>query len=279
MINCLIANVNFTFSCVSNLMNSQLKKYESNNKGEITISSEIVTKIEIPSHEAKYHSKYYDIYEEGSDLIQIQKSEINGKYIGAVIYRSNSATILMEEGAINHKEYLLTEYAALYYILNRQKAILIHSSSIQYQDKGILFIASSGVGKSTQARLWKEHLHINQINDDKNIIIEDDDGLYIYGNPWSGKSLIDTNTKIKLTNLVFVHRDTVPSIKQITKKEEFLLLMPHITNSSFMYNRDKWNHLTNRLMEIDAIIQYCNISYDSVETLKNYLEEEKNEIK
>jgi len=41
-----------------------------------------------------------------------------------------------------------------------------------------LFIASSGVGKSTQARLWKEHLNITQINDDKNIIIEEKDGLY-----------------------------------------------------------------------------------------------------
>lgn len=274
MINCKIANVNFTFSFVSNLMRSQVKKYEVTEHGEITISSEIVSSLNIPTTEAKYHSKYYDIYEDGEDLIQIQKSEDN-KYIGAVIYKEKSATILLEDGDIGRKEYLLSEYAAFYFILKKEKAILIHSSSIQYKDKGLLFIASSGVGKSTQARLWKEHLNIDQINDDKNIIIEENDGLYIYGNPWSGKSFIDMNKKIKLTNLVFVHRDTIPSIKTITKKEEFLLLMPHITNSSFMYNREKWNHLTNRLMEINGVILYCNISYDSVDTLKNYLEETK----
>ena len=89
-------------------------------------------------------------------------------------------------------------------------------------------------------------------NDDKNIIIEEKDGLYIYGNPWSGKSLIDINTKVKLTNLVFVHRNTSPSVREVTKKEEFLYLMPHITNSSFMYNREKWNQLTNKLIEINA---------------------------
>ena len=112
-------------------------------------------------------------------------------------------------------------------------------------------------------------------NDDKNIIIEEKDGLYIYGNPWSGKSLIDINTKVKLTNLVFVHRNTSPSVREVTKKEEFLYLMPHITNSSFMYNREKWNQLTNKLIEINACVLNCNISYDSVDALKQYLEETK----
>lgn len=99
--------------------------------------------------------------------------------------------------------------------------------------------------------------------------------VYIYGNPWSGKSLIDINTKVKLTNLVFVHRNTSPSVREVTKKEEFLYLMPHITNSSFMYNREKWNQLTNKLIEINACVLNCNISYDSVDALKQYLEETK----
>ena len=274
MINCKIANVKFRFSLVSNLMKNQLEKYVTNEQGEINISSEIVDKINVPQTEAKFHSKYYDVYQDNDDLIQIQKNENNG-YIGAVIYKENSAIILMKNGDVGRKEYLLTEYACLYFILKHENAILIHSSSIQYKDKGILFIASSGVGKSTQARLWKEHLNITQINDDKNIIIEEKDGLYIYGNPWSGKSLIDINTKVKLTNLVFVHRNTSPSVREVTKKEGFLYLMPHITNSSFMYNREKWNQLTNKLIEINACVLNCNISYDSVDTLKQYLEETK----
>ena len=51
--------------------------------------------------------------------------------------------------------------------------------------------------------------------------------------------------------------------------------MPHITNSSFMYNREKWNQLTNKLIEINACVLNCNISYDSVDALKQYLEETK----
>lgn len=279
MINCLIANVKFSFSCVSNLMKKQLEKYKVDEKGEIIISTEIVDTIEIPNLDIIYHSKYYDVYKNNNEIIQIQKSEETQQIIGMVVYRENSATILLENNNINRKEYILTEYACFYYILKKQNAILIHSSSIEYNNNGVLFIASSGVGKSTQAHLWKEYMNINQINDDKNIIIEENNELYIYGNPWSGKSLIDTNKKIKLTNLVFIKRSETNFVKSISKKEEFLLLMPHITNPSFMYNREKWNQLTNKLMEIDGSILNCNISQEAVIKLKEYLEEQNNETK
>lgn len=273
MINCLIANVKFTFNCNSNMMNQQLEKYKNDSEGEITISCKMVEKIEIPSLDLLYHSKYYDIYKNNNDYIQIQKSE-NNIIIGMIIYQENQATIFYEKGLVDRKEYLLTEYAAVYYILKKQNAIFIHSSSIKYNDLGILFIASSGVGKSTQARLWKEHMNITQINDDKNIIIDENGELYIYGNPWSGKSLIDINTKIKLTNLVFVKRSDTNYVKKITKKEQFLLLMPHISNPSFMYNKEKWNILTDKLMLINGAIINCNISYEAVDKLKEYLQGE-----
>lgn len=279
MINCLIANVKFSFCCVSKLMVSQLEKYRIEEKGDIVISSEIVEKIDVPNLDIVYHSKFYDVYKKNDEIIQIQRSEDSQEVIGMVVYRDNSATILLLNNQVSRKEYLLTEYACFYYILKNQNAILIHSSSIEYKDYGVLFIASSGVGKSTQARLWKEYMNVNQINDDKNIIIEENGDLYVYGNPWSGKSLIDINKKVKLTNLVFVKRSEVNSVKQVSKKEEFLLLMPHISNPSFMYNREKWNRLTNKLMEINGAILNCSISKDSVMRLKEYLEDCGNEIK
>ena len=134
------------------------------------------------------------------------------------------------------------------------------------EDGSVITKSGTPVVTWAEGKIWvNNHAHI----------IEEKDGLYIYGNPWSGKSLIDINTKVKLTNLVFVHRNTSPSVREVTKKEEFLYLMPHITNSSFMYNREKWNQLTNKLIEINACVLNCNISYDSVDALKQYLEETK----
>lgn len=271
LIHCEIAKEKFTFSLLSKMMRSQMEKYRISDEGDILISSEVVSAIEIPSSEKKYQSKYYDIFEEGEKIIQIQKDE-EGHILGEVIYRRNEALILMESGNIARKEYLLSEYATLFYILRDQNAIMIHSSSIAYRDHGILFIAKSGTGKSTQARLWREHLGIEQINDDKNIILEEDGALYIYGNPYSGKALIDTNKKVRLTDLVFIYQSKENTVREVSKKEEFLYLMPHITNSSFMYDRKKWDHLTNRLMEIRGLLLGCDISYEAVDILREKLE-------
>ena len=149
---------------------------------------------------------------------------------------------------------------------------LIHSSSFAYRDKGVLVIAKSGTGKSTHVRLWNQYEDIIQINDDKNIIILEDDKLMIYGNPWSGKSFIDQNIKKELTDLVFIYQNKENVIRNISKKEQMLLLLPQITNSSFMYDKNKWNKLTNQLLLINGKYLGCNISQEAVETLKKELE-------
>ena len=271
LIHCDIAKMNFSFSMVSALMNKQLRKYECQKEGNIIITSKIVDHLEAPTSEIEYHSKYYDIYRDGESLIQVQRDESENIF-GIVIYSPNGATILMENDNIGRKEYLLSEYAVLYYILRDQDAILIHSSSILYKDRGILFIAKSGTGKSTQARLWKEHLDVIQVNDDKNIIIKENDELWVYGNPWSGKSFIDTYIRVKLTDLVFIYQSPENKIREVSKKEQFLYLIPQITNSSFMYSRDKWDMMTNALMNANGYAMGCTISYDAVEMLKNKLE-------
>ena len=102
MINCCIANLNFTFCYVSKLMHHQLQKYITSEKGDIIISTEIVDNLDFPKEEAKYHSKYYDIYEINNEIIQVQKFE-DGSFIGIIIYRINSATILLTKKILGKK--------------------------------------------------------------------------------------------------------------------------------------------------------------------------------
>ena len=270
--NCLIAKTNFEFKLISNLMNSQLKKYEvkENFKDKIVIKSKIVDNFVLPNKEADITSKFYKIYYEDNKIIQAQYE--NDNLYAVLTYQDNYCLIEMLPGDIGRKEYLLTEYAGVYYILKKQEGILIHSSSFAYKDKGVLVIAKSGTGKSTHVRLWNQYEDIIQINDDKNIIILEDDKLMIYGNPWSGKSFIDQNIKKELTDLVFIYQNKENVIRNISKKEQMLLLLPQITNSSFMYDKTKWNNLTNHLLLINGKYLGCNISQEAVETLKKELE-------
>ena len=49
-------------------------------------------------------------------------------------------------------------------------ALFMHASAIEYKGNGIIFAGYSGVGKTTQAELWKKHMHADIINGDKAFI-------------------------------------------------------------------------------------------------------------
>ncbi len=273
LINCTIAKTNFKVKMVSKIMNYQFKRYENDFKSDdyVYIESKIVEEINAPKKEYDSKTKFYELYYIDDYVVQILV-ENNERY-GKITYKKNECYIEMFAGDLDRKEYLFSEYAGMYYILKKQEAILIHSSSIKYKDYGILFSAPSGTGKSTQAKLWKQYEDIIQINDDKNTLLEEDGELYIYGNPWSGKSVIDNNTKAKLTHLVFNYQNKENVIRKISKKEQMLLLLPQISNTSFMYDKAKWDKLTTLLLQCDAFKLGCTISKEAVELVKKTIEE------
>lgn len=64
-------------------------------------------------------------------------------------------------------------------------ALLVHACGIAWQGQGYLFVGSSGVGKSTTARLWKE-AGAEVLNDDRVVLEAADRGAMIHPTPWFG---------------------------------------------------------------------------------------------
>lgn len=74
-------------------------------------------------------------------------------------------------------------------VLSENRAIAIHSSTIEKQGRCILFLGESGTGKSTHTRLWRENIEdAHLLNDDSPIIRLKDGEARVYGSPWSGKT-------------------------------------------------------------------------------------------
>lgn len=110
------------------------------------------------------------------------------------------------------------EFISLYEAIASQLAafnrVLIHGSVIEYKGLAYLFLADSGVGKSTHIKLWKDNIEgITIINGDKPIL---DDKGNIYGTPWAGKERWNTNTSAKLAGIVLLSRDTYNHIEEAT---------------------------------------------------------------
>jgi len=104
-------------------------------------------------------------------------------------------------------------------VLLYHQAFTLHSVALQYNNKGICFTASSGVGKTTHTNFWKEKFNAEILNGDSPIIRFVDDKPYIYGAPWCGTSRININKKMPLDVVVTLKRGVENKIKKLSKFE------------------------------------------------------------
>ena len=69
------------------------------------------------------------------------------------------------------------------------KAVSVHASAVVWQGSAFLFMGKSGTGKSTHSALWQECFQgAELLNDDNPTLRIEDDGVMVYGTPWSGKT-------------------------------------------------------------------------------------------
>ena len=111
--------------------------------------------------------------------------------------------------------------------LLEQNTILLHGSTLALDDKGYLFTARSGTGKSTHTRLWREafgHRAV-MVNDDKPFLRFTDSGVLACGAPWSGKHGLDTNITVPLQGICILERGETDRIFPISAEEALPMLL------------------------------------------------------
>jgi hypothetical protein len=87
--------------------------------------------------------------------------------------------------------------------LSRLRGVLVHACGLALGGRGILFLGTSGAGKSTTARLWKERGGVTILSDDRIVIRAEGDGYRIYGTPWHGEAGWETPASARL-DAVFI---------------------------------------------------------------------------
>lgn len=154
------------------------------------------------------------LFEDGKYRIIINKGHIlifNTKSSSLdIYYRKNKSPSL-----INFLRLLLKV------ILDSKKdGIMLHASSVEYEDSGYVFIGHSGSGKSTIARmLGKEKI----LSDDITVIKRENDSYKIFPNPWwnPGED-IDISEPYKpahLKVLFFITKSKKTSLRRLSYKE------------------------------------------------------------
>ncbi len=150
--------------------------------------------------------------------------------------------------------------------LLQKNGTIIHSSSLAYEGKGILFSADSGTGKSTHTGLWLKHLPGTQIvNDDMPIVRFKDDVPYLYGSPWSGKHFINTNMSVPLSSLVFLERGEKNELFPFDKNEAVWRLLGAIRKPILPDLAEKNLDIIGQIVENIPLYRLtCTISEEAV---------------
>lgn len=158
--------------------------------------------------------------------------------------------------------------------LIKKRGLIIHSSSIIWNNKGILFSAPSKTGKSTHTNLWKQLYRTPVLDGDVNACRMIDGVPVIYGLPWCGTSGEFANHSVPLKAIVFLQQDKVNSIKRLDFQEAFLRLYARC----FLL---PWNDtMTNMFIDIihevasktECYLLNCLPNKDAVELVRNCLD-------
>lgn len=127
--------------------------------------------------------------------------------------------------------------------------IMIHGSVINRNGQGIAFLGKSGTGKSTHSRLWLKHIpNTSLLNDDNPAIRITENGVIIYGTPWSGKTPCYKNEAIPLKGFVRLQQGPENIFERLAGVKGFIAVLPSCT--AIRWNKDLFATMNSTLEKV-----------------------------
>lgn len=182
-----------------------------------------------------------------------------------------SAEILMDRAK---EGYEMLMYLCLEQILIRFGGLVLHSSHIKMNEKGLVFSAPSQTGKSTQAELWQKYAGAQIINGDRSVLRKLDGQWYVFGCPMCGTSGIHLASQEPLSNIVMLAQHKENLVRKLLPREAFRLIYSQTTVAYWdsAYVDRAMELLSELLKEVPVWYYACTMEQEAVTVLKNALE-------
>ena len=138
--------------------------------------------------------------------------------------------------------------------------VAIHTSTICYQGKAVLFLGESGTGKSTHTRLWRENIDgAVLLNDDSPILRIIDGEPWIYGSPWSGKTPCYKNESYPLAACVRLSQAPFNQIKKLSVVQGYGALHPSCP-PDFAYSDELYDYISDTLSSLLSAVPVYHLA-------------------
>ena len=158
-------------------------------------------------------------------------------------------------------------------LLNKKNAFILHSSFIKWNNKGILFSAPSGTGKSTQADLWNKYENAEIINGDKAGIRKIDNKWMAYGLPFAGSSAIFKNKKAEIDRIIVLKKGKENKLTKLSPREAFIKIYSETTVHTWdkEFQENIANMITDLVQSVPVYQYECLPDKSAVDFLKQQI--------
>lgn len=151
--------------------------------------------------------------------------------------------------------------------------MMFHCSYIIVNGKAILFSGNSGIGKSTQAELWRKYRGADVINGDRCILKKKDGKWIASGIPFCGSSNINKNVSAEIEAIVFLAQNPENIIGECSPAEAVRKLYMQMTvntwNDTFVQR--VLSVCENLARDMHILTYACDKTEEAVEVLAEYL--------
>lgn len=151
-------------------------------------------------------------------------------------------------------------------VLIRHQALLLHSSVVKLGEHTVLFSGPSGIGKSTQGKLWERYLGAEVINGDRCVVRKKDNAFWGSGSPWCGTSGVYSNKQAPIKGIFILKQASENSVRRLGVEAFKALYSQCIVNTWDKGFMEQLTELLTGLLETVPVYELaCRPDQEAVE--------------
>ncbi len=162
-------------------------------------------------------------------------------------------------------------YAFCANILLTKGILHLHSSFVLYHGQAILFTGPSGIGKTTQAELWRDYQGAKIVNGDAALLRKEGDRWWAYGTPIHGTSPYCENEQAPIRVLVVLEQGSRNQLSRLNGFSALSSCLPEFYRPRMDGKTEEifWNTADELFREIPVWKLTCRPDKEATERLKN----------
>lgn len=170
-------------------------------------------------------------------------------------------TLYMPEAGEGQRDYFLPFKTMVRVACNVGVAfrggLSIHASFVGKDGYGVLFVGPSGMGKSTQARLWERYRGAEIVNGDGPILYESGGAWYAAGIPWDGKDQIYKQRNLPVKAIIVLEQAKENRIERLNPMQAMGTLLKLILHP--IWDDDAMDQVTALLYRCAGAVPFYHL--------------------